>query len=127
MNDPGARADALLEEEGLAGVASRPAGDFSRGMAQRLSIARALMHDPDVVLLDEPFTGLDRRSADRLGRRIAALRDAGRTLLLVSHDVEQASSLADAALVLVNGRVTLATEGAPDPALVERAASEDAA
>jgi len=127
VEDTPGRADRLLEEEGLASVAHRPAGDFSRGMAQRLSIARSLMHDPSVVLLDEPFTGLDRRSAERLQQRIAALRDDGRTLLLVSHDVEQASAVADSAIVLVRGRVALASIGAPDPLEVERITAEDAA
>jgi heme exporter protein A len=127
VSDAPERADRLLEEEGLAGVAHRPAGDFSRGMAQRLSIARSLMHDPRVVLLDEPFTGLDRRSAERLQARIAALRDEGRTLLMVSHDVEQAAAVADSAIVLVRGRIALATTSAPDPIEVERVTAEDAA
>jgi heme exporter protein A len=127
VEDVAGRADRLLEEEGLSGVAHRPAGDFSRGMAQRLSIARSLMHDPRVVLLDEPFTGLDRRSAERLQARIASLRDEGRTLLLVSHDVEQAAAVADSSIVLVRGRVALATTGAPDVLEVERITAEDAA
>jgi heme exporter protein A len=127
VEDVAGRADRLLEEEGLSGVAHRPAGDFSRGMAQRLSIARSLMHDPRVVLLDEPFTGLDRRSAERLQARIASLRDEGRTLLLVSHDVEQAAAVADSSIVLVRGRVALATTGAPDALEVERITAEDAA
>ncbi len=127
VEDTPGRADQLLAEEGLETVAHRPAGDFSRGMAQRLSIARSLMHDPRVVLLDEPFTGLDRRSAERLQARMTQLRDEGRTLLLVSHDVEQAAAVANSAIVLVRGRVALATTGAPDPIEVERITAEDAA
>jgi heme exporter protein A len=104
--DPGTRADALLAEEGLSGVAERAAGDFSRGMAQRLAIARGLVHDPDVVLLDEPFTGLDRASAERLGARLARLHEGGRTVVLVTHDFERAVQVSDAAVVLSRGRIT---------------------
>jgi heme ABC exporter ATP-binding subunit CcmA len=104
LRDPAARADALLAEEGLLAAADRSAGGFSRGMAQRLALARARMHDPSVWLLDEPFTGLDRRASLALADRIRALRAEGRALLLVTHDLAQAAELADAALVLANGR-----------------------
>jgi len=103
LRDGGVRADRLLPELGLAGAGARRAGTFSRGMAQRLSIARALMHDPSLLLLDEPFTGLDPRGAELLGRRLLGLREAGRTLLLVSHDLSRAAALADRALVLARG------------------------
>lgn len=103
--DAGARADALLAELELADVSDRTAGAFSRGMAQRLSIARALVHDPPVLLLDEPFTGLDRPAADRLLHRLERLHRQGRTLVLVTHDVAHAARLADAAIVLSRGRV----------------------
>ncbi len=115
------RADALLEEEGLAGVADRRAGDFSRGMAQRLAIARALVHDPDVVLLDEPFTGLDRRAADRLSERLGRLHGEERTLLLVTHEVSRALELASSAVVLGAGRILHAQAGPLDAAALERA------
>jgi heme ABC exporter ATP-binding subunit CcmA len=122
VRDPGSRADTLLEEEGLAEVAARPAGSFSRGMAQRLAIARGLVHDPEVVLLDEPFTGLDRRSAERLAQRLRALHRERRTVVLVTHDFERAVESADAAVVLSSGRVALATRcGAESTAELERA------
>jgi heme exporter protein A len=103
--DPAARADALLAEQGLGGVAGRMAGEFSRGMAQRLAIARGLVHDPAVVLLDEPFGGLDRSSAAHLAERLRGLRQQGRTVVLVTHELSHVSALADAALVLARGRV----------------------
>ncbi len=103
--NPGARADELLAEAELDHVAHRPAGAFSRGMAQRLSIARGLVHDPALLLLDEPFTGLDGPSALKLAARLAALRDRRRSLIIVTHDVHQAAELADAALSLAGGRV----------------------
>lgn len=108
--DPAARARELLAEEGLADVADRRVGVFSRGMAQRLSIARARVHDPAIVLLDEPFTGLDLPAAERLAARITALRDAGHGLALVTHDVRQAAELADHVLILAGGRVVLTSD-----------------
>jgi heme exporter protein A len=122
LPDPGGRADALLAHEGLTAVADREAGGFSRGMAQRLAIARGLVHDPAVVLLDEPFTGLDRRAAERFAGRIEDLRRDGRTLVLVTHDVQFAARAADAAIVLRAGRVAYAAfDGPPDAAELERA------
>jgi len=112
VSEPGARADALLAEERLTPVAHRRAGEFSRGMAQRLSIARALVHDPDLLLLDEPYTGLDRRAAARLTERLVGLQTAGHTLILVTHDIAQAGQLADSMLLLVAGRVQAHWRGA---------------
>jgi heme ABC exporter ATP-binding subunit CcmA len=127
VRNPGSRADVLLREEGLADVASRPAGSFSRGMAQRLAIARGLVHDPEVVLLDEPYTGLDRRSAERLSQRLRELHREGRTVVLVTHDLERAVENADVAVVLSRGRVALATRGvAENAAELERAYLEAA-
>jgi len=122
LSDPAGRADVLLADEGLSPVADRAAGGFSRGMAQRLAIARGLVHDPKVVLLDEPFTGLDRNSAERFAGRIEGMRRDGRTLVLVSHDVRYAAQVADAAIVLDEGRIVYsALDAAPDAAELERA------
>ncbi len=106
------RADALLAEQGLTAVRDRAAGAFSRGMAQRLSIARGLVHDPEIVLLDEPFAGLDRSASERLALQLRTLRAAGRTLVLVTHELAHASTLADVAIVLARGRVVHRAEGA---------------
>jgi ABC-type multidrug transport system ATPase subunit len=108
--DPGPRADRLLAEAGLSGVAHHPVGSFSRGMAQRVAIARGLVHDPPVLLLDEPFTGLDRRSAARLAERLAALRSERRTFVLVTHDLASAVRLVDSAIVLARGRIAYRSE-----------------
>jgi heme exporter protein A len=109
--DPALRADQLLDEEGLTPVADRRVRTFSRGMAQRLSIARALVQDPPLLLLDEPFTGLDRRAGDRLSERLQRLRSEGRAILLVTHDLLRASEIADAALILVSGQIRKRAEG----------------
>lgn len=102
--DPDARADALLREYDLHEFAHRHAGTFSRGMAHRLSIARGLVHDPSIVLLDEPFAGLDRMAAARLGAQLREVRSGGRTVVLVTHDLARAAELADAAIVLAASR-----------------------
>jgi ABC-type multidrug transport system ATPase subunit len=97
--------DGLLAEFGLEAVAERRAGTFSRGMAQRLSIARAVIHEPSVLLLDEPFTGLDESSAARLSSQLSHLRLGGRTLILVTHDPRRALELCERALVLHRGEI----------------------
>jgi heme ABC exporter ATP-binding subunit CcmA len=111
LADAASRADAGLAREGLSEVAARRAGDFSRGMAQRLAIARGLIHDPPIVLLDEPFTGLDPRAADRLERRLADLRAEGRSVVWVTHEIDRAARGCDRALVLARGRVVLEAHG----------------
>jgi len=110
--NPARRADELLAAQDLTSVADRPAGGFSRGMAQRLAIARGLVHDPAIVLLDEPYTGLDRSAAAALTLRLAALRAGGRTLVLVTHELPRACELADRAIVLADGRVVHQAVGA---------------
>jgi ABC-type multidrug transport system ATPase subunit len=97
--------DAILADVGLQDVADRRAGTFSRGMAQRLSIARALVHDPQILLLDEPFTGLDETSAERLSAQLSAMCGDGRTLILVTHDPRRAVELSERALILHRGEI----------------------
>ncbi len=77
---------------------------FSRGMAQRLSIARALIHDPDVVFLDEPYSGLDPHAVDILDELLASVR-AEHTFIMVSHDLQKGFDMCTHALVLARGRV----------------------
>lgn len=103
--DPRARADTLLRELHLDDVATRPAGGFSRGMAQRLAIARALVHEPSILVLDEPFSGLDAASQEQLAGRLRRLGERGHTLVLATHAVPRACELAAIALVLARGRV----------------------
>jgi ABC-type multidrug transport system ATPase subunit len=118
------RIEEQLAEAGLGRAADRRTGDFSRGMAQRLSIAAGLIDEPEIVLLDEPFTGLDRAASDRLVERLMGLRQRDRTLVLVSHDVALAARLADAAVVLRRGRIAHRESGDQlDPKILENAYS----
>ncbi|WP_354698340.1 Manganese transport system ATP-binding protein MntB [Paraconexibacter sp. AEG42_29] len=83
-------ARAALDQVGLAEHADRTFGDLSGGQRQRVLVARALVQDAPIVLLDEPFTGLDAVSAERLEQLLLALADEGRGLLIATHDVDQA-------------------------------------
>jgi len=99
------RVRAALREVGLESWRDEPARSFSRGMKQRLALARVFLHDPDVLLLDEPFTGLDLDSARALADRLASARARGAALVLSSHHLEVAAPLADRAVLLRKGRV----------------------
>jgi heme ABC exporter ATP-binding subunit CcmA len=100
-----ARIGALLERVGLAKRAHDRVRGFSRGMQQRLSIARALLHEPDVLLLDEPYTGLDQDGAAMLDGVIGEARAAGRTVILSTHELDRAARLATRVLILSRGQV----------------------
>jgi ABC-type multidrug transport system ATPase subunit len=80
-------------------------GGFSRGMRQRLALERALLHNPRLLLLDEPFTGLDDASTVSLIQRLKTLRSAGCMVLLATHDLDTAEQVLDRAIVLHDGRV----------------------
>ena len=80
-------------------------------MAQRLAIARARVHNPHLLLLDEPFTGLDDRSIDELSERLRAIGRAGRMVIFATHDLDVAEGVVDRALVLRSGRIALVQDG----------------
>ena len=104
LADPRAAARRALENVGLADRADSAAVTMSRGMLQRLAIARALLHEPDIVLLDEPFTGLDQRSALALREQLARLRSQRRTVVLVTHNLDEGLELATHVAIQVRGR-----------------------
>ena len=99
------RADALLEQLGLGGRGGDKVDDYSGGMAQRLLIARALMHAPQVVFLDEPSTGLDPQARLFVWDRVRELRDGGITVLLTTHDMDEAATLSDRVGIMDSGRL----------------------
>lgn len=108
--DPSAVAMRALTRAGLADRARDPVHSFSRGMRQRVALERALIHDPRLALLDEPFTGLDDASAAALLSRLRTLRDGGTIIILATHDLDLAEGLFDEVLILRDGRVASAVE-----------------
>ena len=98
------RVDAGLAQVGLRARAGDCVQTFSRGMRQRLGLARTLLHDPELVLLDEPYTGLDAHAAAVLREVLTALHDGRRTVVLVTHNLTQGLELADRAAIQVRGR-----------------------
>jgi ABC-type multidrug transport system ATPase subunit len=103
------RAWVLLEQVGMADRAHDRVGSLSRGMLQRIAIARAMMHDPDLLLADEPFMGLDAPSAARLERCLLDLRSAGKSIVFSDHAVQHALGLSDRMVVLLAGAKVLDT------------------
>lgn len=101
----------LLALVGLAGAADKRVGAYSKGMMVRLNFARALLHDPELLFLDEPTTGLDPTTAGRLKDAIAGLRAEGRTIILTTHNMHDAEALCDRVGFIAAGR--LRALGAP--------------
>jgi ABC-2 type transport system ATP-binding protein len=99
------RADELLAQLGLGDRGGDKVDDYSGGMAQRLLIARALMHAPQVVFLDEPSTGLDPQARLFVWDRIRELRDGGITVVLTTHDMDEAAALTDRVGIMDHGRL----------------------
>jgi heme exporter protein A len=97
--------DRWLSDVNLTQAADRPARTLSRGMLQRLAIAKTLFARPQLVLLDEPYTGLDRGGVVLLSKLITAERERGAIVVVISHDLEIVGPLADQAIVLARGRV----------------------
>lgn len=107
-----ARARELLERVGLARRADSLVRTFSRGMQQRLSIARALLHNPDVLLLDEPYTGLDQDASATLDSLLRHAHSEGRTIIMSTHELERAARLSSRILILSRGSIGLDTPAA---------------
>ena len=105
LDDPPGRATAALDRAGLVPRADDLVDGYSRGMRQRLALERSLLHDPRLVLLDEPFTGLDETSARVLAERLRRLRDTQRIVLLATHDLDVADGLVDRSVMLKKGRM----------------------
>jgi heme exporter protein A len=119
--DAGTRIDELIDWAGLSAAARRPVRVYSRGMSQRLALARALLHRPDLLLLDEPFSGLDAGAVAALQESLVALRLAGHAVLLTTHDLESARPVATRVAVLHRGRIVWGHDG-PAEAVVVAAA-----
>jgi heme ABC exporter ATP-binding subunit CcmA len=117
---PAGRARASLAHVGLAHVMERATRALSRGMLQRLAIARATLHRPELLLLDEPFTALDESGTELLAGELRSRAAAGTSVVLVTHDLRRAAQLADRVLVLAAGRVAGDLGAARDEAQLAR-------
>ena len=105
------RADSLLERVGLTDAADRRVGGYSGGMQRRLDLAAALVHEPRVLFLDEPTTGLDPVSRKTIWEEVKDLNDAGTTVFLTTQYLEEADQLADNVTIIDSGRIV--AEGTP--------------
>lgn len=103
------RIEALLEMVGLAGMANRPVGTFSKGMARRIGLAQALINDPDLLILDEPTTGLDPIGTRQIKDLLIQLAKRGKTILLCSHLLADVEDVCDRIAILYGGK--LQTQG----------------
>ncbi len=97
------RSAALLKRVGLAKRARDQVRTFSRGMQQRLSIARAMLHNPHILLLDEPYTGLDQDASEMLDELLRGAHHDGHTIVMVSHQLDRAASLSSRIVILSHG------------------------
>lgn len=113
---PRERVDDMIERLALSPWTATPAGDLSAGLKKRAAAARALVHDPDVVLLDEPYAGLDDEAADLVTNALLDWKSPGRAALIATHGGKRVKSFADAGVILQRGRVVRAgTYRAPAP------------
>lgn len=104
-NDAKRRATQLIEELGLGSLADRPTQGFSQGERMKVAIARALIHDPQTVLLDEPTNGLDIMSTRSMRELISGLKAQGKCVLFSSHIMQEVAALCDRVVIIAKGRV----------------------
>jgi ABC-2 type transport system ATP-binding protein len=105
------RASQLMERFGLSAEMDRRLGEFSKGMRQKLALVRAMLHDPEVLLLDEPTSAMDPHSAKLVRDAISGLRGDGRTIIICTHNLPEAEMLADRIAIIRRGRIV--AEGTP--------------
>jgi len=99
------RIETVLRQVGLWGRQHDPVRTYSRGMQQRLAIARSILHNPPILLLDEPDTGLDQHASDMLGKLLHAVGVSQRTILMTTHNLERGLSLGNRVVILANGKI----------------------
>lgn len=99
------RIQSLLDRVGLGRRSSDPVRAFSRGLHQRLGIARVMLHDPSLILLDEPYTGLDANAVETLNQMLDEAAAAGKTIVLTTHDLEQGLRAATRAVIIDRGKI----------------------
>ncbi len=112
LENPQDRVAAALKTVGLLARQRDPVSTFSRGMVQRLTIARATLHEPDVLLLDEPYTGLDQDAAQLLDDLLRREWENGRTILMITHDLTHGLNLCDRVAILNRGKIVAEVDSA---------------
>jgi len=105
MKSPEERINQLIDRVGLSFFKHDPVRTFSRGMTQRLAIARALLHEPNILLLDEPYTGLDQQAMKQLNQILLELKEEHVTTVIVTHDFEYLKKVCDRIVVLRKGKI----------------------
>jgi ABC-type multidrug transport system ATPase subunit len=104
---------------------SRPVGKYSQGMRQRMSLARAILHDPKILLLDEPFSNVDVHSAREMTGLLKSMRDAGKTIFVVTHQAALLDGIADEFVWMQSGQIVDRTPRlTPDHIASDRKAAE---
>ncbi len=105
VKDVEAKAKQLVDEVGLSFFLHDPVRSFSRGMLQRIAIARAIIHDPEILLFDEPHTGLDQQAIKLLNEVILKMKANGSTVIIVTHDFQQAVQTCERVIIFRNGKL----------------------
>jgi ABC-type multidrug transport system ATPase subunit len=115
------RCEQVIRSVGLEPELARPVGQYSQGMRQRMSLARAILHDPKILLLDEPFSNVDIHSAREIVGLLKEMRDAGKTIFVVTHQASLLENVADEFVRMQAGEIVERTSGlASDPSRVAK-------
>lgn len=101
-----ARSEAMIDKVGLRHAVDRPIGKFSKGMMQRIGLAQALLHDPELLILDEPMSGLDPIGRKEVRDLLLEQRERGKTLLFTSHILSDVEELCDRVVIMQQGKIT---------------------
>jgi ABC-type multidrug transport system ATPase subunit len=117
---------AVILSVGLDPDLARPVGQYSQGMKQRMSLARALLHDPKILLLDEPFSNVDLHSATEMVRLLARTRDQGKTIFIVTHQASLLEGAADEFVWMEYGKIVARTRELKRPEFSEESSRENA-
>jgi ABC-type multidrug transport system ATPase subunit len=107
LDDVDNRARSVIKQVGLERRMNDLVRTFSRGMKQRLTVARAIVHEPKILLLDEPYTGLDQHGAQIFGEMLSDLKSQRRTILMTTHNIEEGLDLSDRIGILAKGKIVL--------------------
>jgi ABC-type multidrug transport system ATPase subunit len=107
LDDVDNRARSVIKQVGLERRMNDLVRTFSRGMKQRLTVARAIVHEPKILLLDEPYTGLDQHGAQIFGEMLSDLKSQRRTILMTTHNIDEGLDLSDRIGILAKGKIVL--------------------